>query len=78
MAVGELIHGRQVMILEKFMLTELCERTGIHRNTVYNLLQKGVIKPVEVISGIKIYSEKTVDQIKNYYGSKNNNQIRRR
>ena len=59
----------------KFFVSGLCEITGLHRNTLYNLLRRGVIHPVEVISGINIYSDETVDDIKKYYETKLNNKF---
>ena len=56
--------------MKKFMLAELCKRTGLHRNTIYNLLQRGVIEPVEIINRLKVYSEETVEQINEYYESR--------
>ena len=52
----------------KCMVADLCAVTGLHKNTIYGLLNRGIIKPVEVISGVNIFSDDTVASIKKHYG----------
>ena len=51
----------------KFMITELSDKTGYHRNTIYRLIRKGIIKPVETISHIMIFNDETADSIMKHY-----------
>lgn len=50
-----------------FMIAELCRRSGVCRNTIYNLLKRGVIKPEDKIGRINIYSDETVKAIRKHY-----------
>jgi predicted site-specific integrase-resolvase len=63
--------------MAKFMTADLCRITGLHRNTIYNWLHKGIITPVEVISGVNIFSEETAEAIKKHYKFQLHNKLRK-
>lgn len=46
---------------------ELSRRSGIHWQTVYNLLHRGIISPIVNIGGINYYDDSVVDRILEYY-----------
>ena len=55
------------MIDMKFMIAELSEKTGLHRNTLYSLVHRRIIEPVETISNVMIFDDSTVDVIMKHY-----------
>jgi len=59
----------------KMMIADLCKITELHRNTIYNLLRRGIFRPVEVISGIMIFDDGTVETIKRHYNDKTNKKL---
>jgi hypothetical protein len=59
----------------KMMMSDLCKITNRHKNTIYNLIRRGVIQPVEIISGIKVFDDNTVEAIKKHYEEEHNKKL---
>jgi hypothetical protein len=61
----------------KCMIADLSNITGLHRNTIYGLIHRGVIRPTEIISGVNIFSDETVESISRHYGMNMVRRVRR-
>jgi DNA-binding transcriptional MerR regulator len=54
----------------KYLIQEASQRVGVHRNTLKNLEDKGIINPTRSLAGQRRYSEDDLQKIRDYYEKK--------